>query len=53
MLQRLIAWCVPESALELRVVDAERADIAGALAPYDAEPALGDAPPGLRIVGNA
>jgi len=53
MLQRVMAWCVPDSALALRAVEPERADIAEALAPYDAEPASGDAPPGLRVVGNA
>jgi hypothetical protein len=52
MLQRLIAWCVPDSALELRAVEAERADVATALAPYESEPRPAD-PLGLHIVGNS
>jgi len=52
MLRRLIAWCVPDSALEVRAVETERADLGEALAPYDSEATAAEAPPGLRIVGN-
>ena len=51
MLQRLIAWCVPDSALELRTVEAERADVGQALAPYEREDRPAE-PLGLHIVGN-
>ena len=51
MLQRLIAWCVPDSALELRAVEAERADVEQALAPYESEARPAD-PLGLHIVRN-
>lgn len=54
MLERLIAWCVPDSALELHAVETDRADLGGALAPYESEAAeaQAEAPLGLRIVGN-
>jgi hypothetical protein len=52
MLGRLIAWCVPDSALELRAVEAERADLGQALAPYENEATPAEAPLGLHIVGN-
>jgi len=53
MLSRLIAWCVPETALQLRANEDEPSmtDVGQALAPYEneheADPLLG-----LRIVGN-
>ena len=53
MLKRLIAWCVPESALELRAVEPERTDLGGALAPYENDSSLAGSPPGLRVVGNS
>ena len=52
MLRRLIAWCVPDSALEVRAVETERADLGEALAPYDSEAKTAEPQPGLRIVGN-
>ena len=52
MLRRLIAWCVPDSALEVRAVETERADLDEALAPYESEAKTAEAPLGLRIVGN-
>jgi hypothetical protein len=52
MLRRLIAWCVPDSALEVRAVETERADLDEALAPYESEAKTADAPLGLRIVAN-
>jgi hypothetical protein len=53
MLQRLIAWCVPDSALELRGREPDRTDLGLALAPYQHESVAADAPPGLRVVGNS
>jgi len=53
MLQRLMAWCVPDSALELRAVEPERADLGEALAPYEPERSMADSPLGLRVVGNS
>ena len=52
MLERLIAWCVPDSALELRAFEPERADVRQVLAPYGSEAAPTEAPLGLRIVAN-
>jgi hypothetical protein len=52
MLRRLIAWCVPDSALELRGREPERTDVGQALAPYQGEPPKSEAPVGLRVVGN-
>ncbi len=54
MLRRLIAWCVPEKALELRVdppEQPEKTDVERALAPYKSETSA-DPLLGLRIVGN-
>ena len=53
MLRRLIAWCVPDSALELRGREADRTDLGQALAPYQNESAAADAPHRLRVVGNS
>ena len=53
MLQRLMAWCVPESALELRAAEPTRADLGEALAPYESGASVADAPIGLRVVGNS
>jgi len=38
MLRRLMAWCVPASALELRAPEREVTDVEQALEPYKAEP---------------
>ena len=34
MLRRLMAWCVPTSALELRMTEVDRTDVEQALEPY-------------------
>ena len=38
MLDRLISWCVPSRALELRAPDAALTDVEQVLAPYKSEP---------------
>ena len=38
MLGRLLSWCVPSRALELRTSEQETTDIEEALAPYRDEP---------------
>ena len=52
MLRRLMSWCVPDSALELRVDEQEVADVVRALAPYDHDAGSAEPPFGLRVVGN-
>jgi hypothetical protein len=51
MLGRLISWCVPDSALELRGDEVEVANLDQALAPYEHEAAPVDRFT-LRVVGN-
>ena len=49
MLQRLIAWCVPDSALELRAgetAQAKEATLGQALAPYESAATAAEAPAG-------
>ena len=53
MLGRLISWCVPDSALEMRVDEHEVADVEGALAPYEHETVAVEPHLGLRIVSNS
>jgi hypothetical protein len=53
MLRRLMSWCVPDSALELKVVEAEVADVELALAPYEHEAAPADSRLKLRVVTNS
>jgi hypothetical protein len=50
MLGRLISWCVPDAALELRADEHEMADVERALAPYEHETAAAEAGLGLRVV---
>jgi hypothetical protein len=52
MLGRLISWCVPAAALELRVDEHEVADIERALAPYEHETTGVETRFGLRVVSN-
>jgi hypothetical protein len=52
MLRRLMSWCVPDSALELRVDDHETADVEKALAPYEHEKAAADTRFSLRVVSS-
>jgi len=52
MLGRLISWCVPDSALELRVDEHEVADVESALAPYEHETAAVEPAFSLHIVSN-
>jgi hypothetical protein len=52
MLGRLISWCVPDSALELRADEHEIADVERALAPYEHETQAVEPRLNLRIVGN-
>ena len=51
MLKRLIAWCVPDSALVLRAVETERDDVGRLLAPYESRAGAAEAT-GWRIIGN-
>jgi hypothetical protein len=55
MLRRLMSWCVPDSALELRIDEHDVADVGKALAPYEHEAAeaAAESPFGLRIVRNS
>jgi hypothetical protein len=52
MLRRLISWCVPDSALELRVDEHEVADVESALAPYEHETPAVETRFGLRVVSG-
>jgi hypothetical protein len=52
MLGRLISWCVPDSALELRAEEHEVADIERALAPYEHEAQVVERAFGLRVVSS-
>jgi hypothetical protein len=54
MLRRLMSWCVPDAALELRVDESEDvlADLQTALAPYEHEAASAETRFNLRIVSN-
>ena len=52
MLRRLMGWCVPDSALELRAVEQEITNVERVLAPYENEPPALDARFGLRVVSN-
>jgi hypothetical protein len=49
MLRRLIAWCVPDSALRLRAPEQEMTDVQRALSPYQ-EDSAADALHRLRVV---
>ncbi len=52
MLRRLMSWCVPDSALELRDDEHEVADVQKALAPYEHEATAVESL-GLRVVSNS
>ena len=52
MLRRLMSWCVPDSALELRGDEPEVADVELALAPYEHEAASAETRFKLRVVAN-
>jgi hypothetical protein len=52
MLGRLISWCVPDSALELRADEHEIADVESALAPYEHETAAVESHFSLRVVSS-
>jgi hypothetical protein len=52
MLGRLISWCVPDAALELRVRELEVADVEIALAPYEHEATVVETRFSLRVVSN-
>jgi hypothetical protein len=55
MLRRLMSWCVPDTALELRVDESEEvpADLRTALAPYEHEATPAETRFNLRIVNNS
>ncbi len=52
MLGRLISWCVPDVALELRVGEHEAANVESALAPYEHEATAVETRFTLRVVSN-
>jgi hypothetical protein len=52
MLKRLIAWCVPDSALVLRAVEADRDDVGRLLSPYESRAGAAESA-GWRIIGNS
>jgi hypothetical protein len=52
MLRRLMSWCVPDTALEMRVENDEVADVDRALAPYEHEAAAAETRFSLHIVNN-
>jgi len=52
MLGRLISWCVPAAALELRVDEHEVADVESALAQYNHEATAVEPRFSLRVVSN-
>ena len=49
MLRRLIAWCVPDSALRLQAPEPEMTDVQSVLSPYHEDPVVENAMR-LRIV---
>jgi hypothetical protein len=52
MLRRLMSWCVPESALELRFDEHEVTDVERALAPYEHDAIAVETPNRLHVVAN-